>query len=140
MTLEQLVHQVESRLADLARALWRPDPVAELREEIAQMGREVRDRREALARVEAARSATAARLHDNQTASANLTSRVRLALGMGEGDQAWREALELDRVRQTLAEDRDILPRLERECASIQFHLRLLENRLRRLQDQYRPR
>lgn len=140
MTLEQLVHQVESSLAGLARALWRPDPVAELREEIAQVVRDLRDRQAALARVQSARSAGEARRRHNQTSAVPLPSQIRFALHQGQGDQAWQQALELDRIRQELAEDREALPRLEREESGIQFHIRLLENRLRRLQDQLPPR
>jgi hypothetical protein len=136
MTLEQLVYQVEAHLLNLGRLLWRPDRRAQHLEKAERLREELRDREKALARSRAALTTTQRRLHDHQIAAALLTSRIESCLSQGRPDHAWKHALELDKVRQTLAADRVSLPRLEQTCWSLQFTIRQLERRLARLREE----
>jgi hypothetical protein len=68
-----------------------------------------------------------------------LHSRIETALRSRQTDQAWRLALELDQLRQTLACDQEASPRLEHRCWSLQFLIRQLERRIARLQEQLYP-
>jgi hypothetical protein len=127
MTLEQLVYDVEARLG---RLLWRPDPLAELEEEAGRVAKELQDRREALARCDAARIAIKRRLLDNQAAAALLPSQIEASVRTGQTPQAWRLALDLDRLRKSIVEDQAALPRQDQACWSLQFKVRQLERRL----------
>ncbi len=140
MSLEQLVHHVESRLLGLGRLLLRPDPRTQLREEIDELLDELRQRRQALARSVEERDAARRRLSDNQTAAALLPAQIASCVRRGLPDQAWKYALELDGLRRALAEDRDALPRLDQTCWSLAFLVRQLERRLARLRDKLPPR
>ena len=135
MSLEQLVHHVESRLVGLGRRLLRPDPRTQLQEEIDEVLDELRQRRQALARSVQERDAARRRLSDNQTAAVLLPSQIESCVRQGRADQAWKYALELDEARRALAEDRDALPRLDQTCWSLDFLIRQLERRLARLRD-----
>ena len=140
MTLEQLVHDVESHLFNLGRQLLRPDPRTQLREELDSVAEQLGARREALARSGEEREAARRRLHDNQTAATLLPGQIQAYLRRGDTEEAWRCALELDRARQAVAEDRAALPRLDQVCWSLQFTVRQLERRLARLREQVPPR
>jgi hypothetical protein len=135
MTLEQLVHNVESRLLGLGRLFLQPDPRTRWQEEIDELSEELHQRRLALARAVEERDIARRRLSDNQTAAVLLPSQIESCIRQGRADQAWRHALELDEVRQTLAQDRDALPRLDQTCWSLDFLIRQFERRLARLRD-----
>jgi hypothetical protein len=79
------------------------------------------------------------RLRDNPTAAALMHSRIETMLRNGRPAQAWRDALELDQLRQSLAADQEACPRLEQRCWSLHFHVRQLQRRLDRLLGQLSP-
>jgi hypothetical protein len=139
MSLEEVVHEVESRLADIGRRLLQPGPKTLLQEEIDAVGRELEARRAALARAKDERDATARRILDNHASVRRLTTLVEHHVRRHEHDQGWQYALELDRARQGLAEDRAALPRHEQACWSLQFKIRQLERKLARLEEQLNP-
>jgi hypothetical protein len=137
--LEQLVHTVESGLADLGRRLWQGSPHERLLDEIDRLTLELRERHAELARSRTELAGIKRRLRDNPSEAALLHSRVETALRNRQSEQAWRWALELDQLRQTLACDQEASPRLEQTCWSLQFLIRQLERRLARLQEQLHP-
>jgi chromosome segregation ATPase len=138
MKLERLVHDVESRLGQLGRVLWDPDSRLELKDEIALLSAQLADREAALERARAERESTARRISDNEVAAALLPTQVENSVRRKKTSQAFRQALELDRIRRTLAEDQANLPRLERQCSNLEFHITLLQRRLARLRQQLR--
>jgi hypothetical protein len=140
MTLEQLVHTVESHLAAMGRYLLRPDPRSQLLEDIDKLAEELRRRHQALARAREEWEAARRRLHDNRTAATLLPPQIQACVRRGQTEDAWRFALELDHARETLAADQVALPRLEQTCWSLQFLIRQLERRLARLQEELSPR
>ena len=139
MSLEELVHDVESRLADLGRRLLQPGPKTQLQEEIDALTAELNARQTALARCRAERDAAARRMLDNHLATTRLKALIETCLRRGQPDQAWQHAMELDRARQAMAEDRAALPRHDQACWSLEFKARQLQRRLTRLQDQLSP-
>jgi hypothetical protein len=136
MTLEQLVQRVETRLLDLSRRLWKPDPLGPFREEVAGAADEVRRHRATLTRCQDDLAETRRRLTYNQTAVALLTSRIEACLQKGTPERAWQYALELDKLRKAAAEDQALLPKQEQACWSLEFKLRQLERRLTVLQEE----
>jgi chromosome segregation ATPase len=137
--LERLVHTVESGLLDLGRCLLQPGPREQLQDEIERLTDELRQRHTELSRARIDLGAAKRRLRDNPTAAALLHSRIEAALRTRQSDQAWRGALELDQLRQTMTTDQEACPRLEQRCWSLQFLIRQLERRLARAQQQLYP-
>jgi chromosome segregation ATPase len=131
--LEELVQTIESRLEDLGRQLW-CSPREELQEMIDQLAGQLQAHRDALHRSQRELTAARRRLHENPAAAALLHSRIENALANRQPEQAWKQALELDRLRQTLTDDQKALPRLELTCWSLQFLVRQEERHLTRLQ------
>jgi hypothetical protein len=139
MSLEELVHGVESRLADIGRRLLQPGPKALLQEELDAIRAELSARRSALDRAKDERDATARRILDNHSSVRRLTALVEHHVKRHEHDQGWQYAMELDRARQALVEDRAALPRHEQACWSLQFKIRQLERKAARLDEQLNP-
>jgi hypothetical protein len=136
MKLEQLVQQVETQLVEFGRRFLSGDPRECLLEEIDWLEAELTQRRTALAQTEKQRDETSQRIEDNQTAVLLLPSQIESSVSRSKSAQAYRQALELDRRRRTLAEDRKALPRLEQACWSLAFLIRQVERHLARQRTQ----
>jgi hypothetical protein len=76
------------------------------------------------------------RLEENQQTVVLLRSRIELAVKRGEGPHAWHLALEVDHLRQEIAQDRERVPRYEQAVWSIEFKIRQKVRELARLQEQ----
>ena len=129
MKIEQLIQRVESRLADLIvgdGSEERAVELALLRAEIVRHESELDD-----ARVR--RDDLATRVQGNSVTAALLPSQIEDSVRRGKSSQAMRQALELERLRRNLAEDRDELPRLEQTIWSLGFRLRQLRRQLAQL-------
>lgn len=137
--LEQWVHSVESGLRELGRQLLRPDPREQVRDEMDRLLAQLRERRAELDRARLELAAMKRRLRDNPTEAALLHSRIESAIRVRHLAEAYRYAIELDQLRQTLTSDETACPRLEQTCWSLQFLLRLLERRIARLQENLYP-
>jgi hypothetical protein len=130
MRFEQLVHRVESRLLALL-----PDEAREEQaDEASLLKAEIARQQAELSRATARRGEAAERLEKNATQAALLPSQVESSLRRGKASQAMRQALELERLRKELEEDRAELPRLEQLIWSLGFRLRQLRRELGRLQ------
>ncbi len=134
--LERMVETLEANLADLGRRLWQPSTRERLQEEIERLTLEMRERHEELSRSRTELANLKRRLRDNPTAAALLHSRIETAFRPRQPEQAWRWALHLDQLRQSLASDQEACPRMEQTCWSLQFLIRQLERRIARLQQQ----
>jgi hypothetical protein len=136
MKLEHLVQQVETQLVEFGRRFLSGDPRERLLEEIDWLEADLAQRRTALADTETQRDETSRRVEDNQAAVLLLPSQIESSVSRGKSAQAYRQALELDRRRRTLAEDRTALPRLEQACWSLAFQIRQVERHLARQREQ----
>lgn len=134
--LEQLLHSVESGLKDLGRRLLAPSPCQKMLDEIDRFSAQLKQRCTELTTAQRELAAMQRRLRDNPTAAALLRSHIEMALRHGCSEQAWRAALELDQLRQSLADDQQTCPRLEQRCWSLHFHIRQLQRRLDRTLEQ----
>jgi phage shock protein A len=140
MELEKLLHNVESRIVRAGKALWQADPKTALRDQADRVSDELRGRHETLERSRAERAALQRKINDDQQAADVLTNHIQTCLTCGHGDQAWQFALQLDRLRQGIADCQAQLPRLDQVCWSIQFQIRQMERQLARLHEQVYPR
>jgi hypothetical protein len=134
MTLEDLVHRVESRLLGLGKLLWRPEPLASLYDALDRNEVQLRSRRRELAAAEAERAALQARLENRRAAADLLRAQVEASWSAGQSDRTWRLALELDRVRQENDDDEKRLPSLMQLTWSLGFAVRQLERERSRLE------
>ncbi len=139
MELEQILQNVESRLIRAGRAIWKPDPKAEVREEAERLAEELSERHEALEKARAELSGAQRRLNENQNASPVLTNHIQACLSCGHGEQAWQFALQLDKLREEITADQAKLPALEQIAWSVQFQIRQMERQLARLQEKLKP-
>lgn len=133
--LEQLVHTIESSLFGLGRHL-QLSPREQLQEDTERLIAQLHQRRAELTHARIELAAAKRRLRDNPTVAVLLHSRIEMALRNRQPEPAYRCALELDQLRQTLAVDQKACPRLEQTCWSLHFLIRQLERRLARLQEQ----
>jgi chromosome segregation ATPase len=136
MFLERVVQGLERGVVSLGRCLCQPDARTQLREDMLQVRDDLATRQRALARCRDELEGVRSRVNENQAAAALLAGRIGMALARGEGDQAWRRALELDKLRRRLAEDEARLPKEEQLCAALELQVRFLTRKLARLQDQ----
>ncbi len=139
MFLERLVQIFEKRVFALGRQFWRTDPRTQLREEVQHTSTDLTDRRAALDRCRVEIDGLRKRINSNQVAVAQLTAQVGAALARGAPEEAWRDALALDRAHQELADDQGRLPKQEKLAATVELQIRFLTRRLARLQDQLYP-
>jgi hypothetical protein len=137
--LEQLLHSVELGLKDLGRRLLEPSPREKLLDEIDRLSAQLQQRCAELTTSQRELAAVKRRLRDNPTAAALLRSHIEMAVRHGCSEPAWNAALELDKLRQSLAGDQQACPRLEQRCWSLHFHIRQLQRRLDRVLEQLSP-
>ncbi len=134
--LEHLVYSLESRLLQLGQLLWQPDLRSRRQEEADRLTEQLQQRHTLLSRSQAELELIQRRLNSNRTAAVLLTAQIESCVHRRVPLQAYPQVLELDRIRQILAEDEAVLPRLEQRCWSLQFQVRQLERRLARLQEE----
>jgi phage shock protein A len=135
MLLEDVFHRVEEGFENLGRYLFKPDPHAQLRREIADLTDDLRERHEALRVARNKLKDAQCRLEENQQTVVLLQSRIELAVKRGQGPHAWHLALEVDQLRQEIARDRERLPRYDQTVWSIDFKIRQKVRELARLQE-----
>jgi hypothetical protein len=129
MLLEQVVHNVESKLVRIGQRLW-ADPQALFEEQGERLRSELKRQRAVLERQQAELAAAQDRLRENENAVGSLPLRIDRCIRNGQGPEAWQMALRLDEARQQLVADRVAVPRLEQVCWSLHFRIRQLERRL----------
>lgn len=135
MLLEDVFHRVEAGFEDLGRFLFKPDPQAALRRDIADLTRELQERHETLRTARRKLKDAQRRLEENQQTIVLLQSRIEAAVKRDDGSRAWHLALEVDRMRQEVAQDRERIPRYEQTVWSIEFKVRQQVRELARLQE-----
>lgn len=135
MLLEDIVHRVEEGFENLGRYLFKPDPHAQLRSDIAELTHDLRDRHEALRQARKKYKDAQTRLEENQQTIVLLRTRIEMAMKRKEGTHAWHLALEVDHLRQEIAHDQERLPRYEQTVWSIDFKIRQQVRQLARLQE-----
>ena len=134
MTLESIVYTLEEQLRLLGRQLVAADPHAPVQEEIDRLNEEEHTLERGLKRWQLDLLAARKQLNDRQMTAALLTTQIQTSLYQGQGADAYRLALDLDQLRQQIAQESALLPRLEQTCWSLQFRIR----QLRRLRDDLR--
>ena len=133
MTLEEIVHSVESRLLGLGRLLWRPDPSVLLQDALERNEVQAQGRRREMAAAEAQVDSLRGRIDDRRAAADLLVAQIESARSAGQADRAWRLALDLDRLRQEIGDDEKHLKPLEQVTWSLDFAIRQLERERARL-------
>jgi hypothetical protein len=134
MTLEKIVYSLEEQLRLLGRQLLSADPLAPVHEQIERLNEDERTLERGLKSWQLDLVAAQKSLNDRQIAAALLTNRIEACVNQGQGPDAYRLALDLDLLRKKIAEESELLPRLEQTCWSLQFRIR----QLRRQRDELR--
>jgi hypothetical protein len=143
MKLDDLADRLEEGLLNLGRILFRrrapkpPPPLPRtetLRQERERLLHELDESRARLVQEGAECDVYRQRLADRQAQAALLPSQIESSLRRGKPSQAFRQALELDRLRKEIQNDQDALPKLEQRCWCLGFRIRQIERRLNRRQ------
>jgi hypothetical protein len=135
MTLEQLLRSVEAGLFNFGRRLC-TDRHAEARDEADRVADELRQEQGALHRCREEMAHLRQRVRANEDRATLLTSRVESFVYVHDGRSAYDHALELEKTRQRLADDRKGLRRaLARERDYLDA-IRELERRSDELHEQ----
>jgi hypothetical protein len=135
MSLEEIVHRVESRLFVLGRVMIQADAASDMSEELDLLQAERSRLAAELERAQARQEELKRELADKEALAALLPSQIESSFRRGKASQAMRQALELDRLRKDIQAGQTGLPRLEQACWCLEFRLRQLERRCRRLQE-----
>jgi hypothetical protein len=134
MSLETIVYTLEEQLRLLGQQLTASDPQARLQEEIDLLQEEEQTLQRGLKRWQLDLLAARKKVDDHQMAATLLVSRIEASVRQGQGEDAYRLAMDLDLLRQKIVEGTAGLPRLEQTCWSLQFRIR----QLRRHRDELR--
>jgi hypothetical protein len=130
MTLEQIFQSVEQRLYHWGQALWPEASATRYREQAESLTEAIRESRAAVNEREEAVATLRGAVADREIQAALLASSVESSVYAGDLGHAWRQALELDCLRQTLADDRGQLERLWQILTGQQSRLHRQENQL----------
>jgi hypothetical protein len=135
MQVQEIVHRVGAKVLGVGKAMIEADPASDLREEVDLL-RGQRDREDdRLATLRGQVALLLQRIKDNEEAAAPLPAEVASSMRRGKSAQAMRQALELDRLRRELDEDRTEVARLEHAAWCLEFRLRQLDRQLARLSE-----
>jgi hypothetical protein len=139
MSLEQLFHKVECGIYHLGQHLLRDHPGRQLHNEAVRLSEELQQNHAALLSHRRELDAVCECIVTRERQALILESRVEAAVGGGNQEQAWREALELDRVRQTLAAERAEAHYRETAIGTHQDRIVALERQLSAVQQKLYP-
>src|SRR5262245_60138203 len=107
MALEDLRQQARSLLLNLANCVWPEEQVAVMAERVAALKEEIRQGYHDLLRRRRRLESLQQRIEEQEQKAAALPWQVQTYLQTGNRTAAWRAALELDRVRTNLEQDRN---------------------------------
>lgn len=135
MILEKFIHRLEAHVFRFGSPLWDDGPAEGLRDQAYRLAEALKAQRASLT----AAQSEALGLRDGlarQEKRANLlAAQVRICLRSDDTANAWKLALDLDRVRQTLHDDRPRLRQFLLTCRERQAHVEHLEQRLAEVQE-----
>jgi chromosome segregation ATPase len=112
MTLDQWVESFETRLHGLGRSLWQSPSTTRLEEQAARLREDLCQRSRELSRCERQRQETSLGIATLERRASHLTRRIEVYFRVADQALAWQHALELDRVSQSLRQDRERLSHL----------------------------
>jgi hypothetical protein len=139
MSLENLVRRLEERFCTLGGRLV-PGPIrAWWTDEAGRIAAALDQHHEHARQFHRAVQEIRSRLAENEVREAILASQVEAYIHAGEQPRAYQLALELDRVRTQMTEDRARLPREEKASGMHRERIAELERRLAEVRRQLRP-
>jgi hypothetical protein len=131
MSLNQFLFDVGSQLQEF---IWRDLSPQTRQEEIDRLEHRIEQGSSVLARARAALAELRNHVAERERREAWLASRVEVYLHVGDQPRAWEHALELDRLRKQLQQERERLERRRRTYREQQAYLENLQILLADLQ------
>jgi hypothetical protein len=139
MGLENLVRQLEERFCTIGKRLV-PRPIRDWwTDEAGRLATALDQHRERARQFHQAAQETRSRLAENEVREAILASQVETYIHSGEQARAYQLALELDRVRTQMTEDRAGLPREEKAWRTHRERIAELERHLDEVRSHLSP-
>jgi hypothetical protein len=133
MSLNQFLLDVGSQLQEF---IWKDRGQRGLQEEVQRLEDRIRKSSAVLVRVRAAVGEVRTRVAQHEQRESWLASRVEVYLHVGDRDNAWRHALELDRLRMALRYERERLKHRWRTYREQEVYVEQLQVKLAGLQQQ----
>jgi hypothetical protein len=130
MSSSYFLQVVRSQLRDLSNYLWPEDSLPGLEDHIQRLERTVQRRYARLIRLRTRIEGLRHRLDQMEKRALLLPFRVKSALRRDESPNAWRDALELDRIRHDVRQDRAALQRHEQHYEERLLAVKRLNRRL----------
>lgn len=109
MTIQQILTSVGEQFAGLAEGLRPEAPLEWLQKRHARLGHDLRRRYDLLVSQRAVIQGLRHRLDVGERRATGLAERAQMFLHLRDGDNAWKHALELDRLRAALEREREQL-------------------------------
>lgn len=138
MSLENFFYRVEERVLDAGRYLLNQRPRDRAGEAAAGLAAELEDQAERLAKALTQLEVTRKAKAEHEARVTFLKSQIEALVKIRKTDAAYALAMEMDEVRQALADCQTRLPKQEQLCWSLEFKLRQMERRLDRVRQQQR--
>ena len=139
MSLENLVRQLEARFRSIGERIV-PEPIrAWWTDEAGRLADALDQHRDRAKHLQLAVQETRSRLSENEVHEAILASQVETYIHASQRAKAYQLALELDRVRAQITEDRARLPREENAWRMHRERIAELERRLAEVRRHLRP-
>ncbi len=127
MSLNQILWDVGSQLQEF---IWKDSVHRDRLDEVEHLELRIRRSLAALVRARVAVGELRTRVAEKERKESWLASRVEVYLYVGDRDNAWRHALELDRLRTVLGQERERLHRRRRTYREQQAYVEQLQAEL----------
>ncbi|MFL5244823.1 MAG: hypothetical protein ACJ8FY_22205 [Gemmataceae bacterium] len=135
MSLEQLFLSLERRVFDFGRKLWPADPAIAWREEAEELCRDLHDCQIVLEKRRHEAKNLRRHVLKQEVQATVLASHIETCVFTGNQGKAWDHALELDRTRAALQQERRQLSSVETTCHHLERAIGHRERRLGLLQE-----
>lgn len=130
MSIDHLFQTLEHGFFHISQKLWPPDPALAWRDEAERIHAEVERHAEVLEKKREEAKVLRERVFKAEVQATILGSQIESWVFTGNQNKAWREALELDQLRENLHHNRQSLANLENHCRRLVKVLQQQENRL----------
>jgi len=135
MTLDQFLQTVESRIFSVGMHLWPNDTVTQMRDQADQLSEQLQERTATVGRCRESMRQARDRLTEKRKHEGFLVGRVETYVHVADQAQAWQHALELDELRQSIQQERDLLRHLDKAERDQRQHIQRLEQSLATLHE-----
>lgn len=135
MSVQDVIGKVGAKVLGVGKSLLQADAAADLAEELELLLGERDQLDDQLATLRGQAALLGQRVADHEPLDSSLPAEIASSLRRDKQSQALRLALELERVRRAIDDDRAEMKRIEETVWCLEFRLRQLDRRVERLRE-----